>query len=1089
MNQKDSQIRIMYSSESNGGFVPFPNDQTENLAVVNNDNSSNWSPFDQSNAPYISQPQPPIVINPSPEMRREEFRATPIIPSTNKNLPAPIPARKVSVLNIGQSYQNAINPSSPVGIPTNQANSRSYEPLSPPSHSTLLGTGRRKLTAPNSGTASRNLGQAKIVSVEGLINSVGSMAGRHPTNIRFYPRSTFRIEDNKFHDFWVGYCQLAASEITNRNLTLGEAIIPANVPVVNDIRLEFYNDLVELDDTSFIYALAHIYQQAISKVIDLSDSRLELVAVILKSGRTELENGNLGYYYKIQFPFCRVSVDFLERILRPMIVNDFEKCLSRLNVDPIGSRDSMIKSSFIDGYLPLYMSRARSTHPKLKYVYTLGDVDVLSIEEPPQDLRLDIEKYLPLEIHNHATRGILNLRSLSEDHDHTHWLPLILSVNYRTKVATVASGVINTRMLNSPRVSRCESRGSNDQEFEESSSTLEEENDEDHIWIARQLLPLLSSSRFSKEPHWLSIGEALFKITDGSDEGLKWWICQSNKSGRYKPKDCQKIWTKWCNTSDPIYSTVRTIAFFARQDRPRKYREWLEAWCKSALIKATTIVHTDVAKALYRIYWLDYSCSSISRGGKWYKFDKHHWKRLDGAHSLKRILSKDFIKFFERMRTSVSRQIETTAGEGHTKSSLEMLISKIGKLIAKLGNVSFKRNIITEAGEYFYDEEFDKLKDTNPNLMGVYNGVIETTNTEAVFRDGKPEDYLTMFCAVRFDPTMNEKTYSVRFLRNWLNQTFRDKGLISMFLSLMSSRLKSKNSEKRFPIWSGKSGDNSKSMWKKLTEQTFGPYSITLSEAILTEKPTAKGPSPELARANKTKIAWITEPDEDDPIRNATLKKLTGGDNFFARNLNENGEGDMILTFMLFMMCNRIPSIPKSERTIIERLIVLPFLSRWANDAPEDPAEQYRLRIFKRDKNFEEKIPSLTAAFLWILVHKYSDYCRDGLIIPKVVKEYTDRYWDETDVYNLFKQDRIESVIIIGSISAENPRGIPDPTAQIETKQVYNLFVNWFQDNMSGIKVPLRATVIDELSNRWGKPSEGRWKGIRERTYSGASNV
>ncbi len=1128
----------MNSPQSDETFPPFLNNQTENITITN---GGGWSPFDTSNGNInLSQKQPPIVINPSPVLRREEHRFIPIIPSTNGNLPAPIPARKVSVLNIKQPhhsegmarsmdsnnplryhrqdttmshpttdqvshrkphhsegmarsvdsnnplrYHNMINPSSPVNTSDNFYEIDNQSDLVNPSVvSRENGTGRRKLIAPNSAIISQQSEKARIVSVEGLINSVGLIAGKHPTNISFYhPRSTFRIEDNKIHDFWVGYCQLVSNDITNQNLTLGETIIPANIPVVNDIRLEFYNTFSELNDTSFIYSLAHIYQQAISKVIDLSDNRLELAAVILKSGRTELENGNIGYHYRIQFPYCRVSVDFLDRILRPMIVNNFDKCLSRLSAEPIRPRESMIKSSIIDGYLPLYMSRARSTHPTMKYVYTLGDVDVLSIEEPPEDLKLDIERYLPLEIHDHAIRGILNIRNLSEDHGHTYWLPLILSVNYQTKVATVASGVLNTRMTNSPpKTPRCESRGSNDQEFEESSSTFEEEDDEDHIWIARQLLPLLSSSRFSKEPHWLSIGEALFNITDGSDDGLKWWIRQSMVSNKYKRKDCQKVWIKWRNTSDPIYSSVKTIAFFARQDRPRKYKEWLDSWCRSALIKATTNVHTDVATALYRIYWLDYSCSSTSKGGQWYMFDKHHWKRLDNAQRLKRILSTDFIKFFERMRTTVSREIEMTAGEGHTKSSLEMLITKIGKLIAKLGNVTFKRNIITEAGEHFYDEGFDKLKDTNPNLMGVYNGVIEITSTAAVFRGGKPEDYLTMFSCVRFDPTMNEKCKSVRFLRTWLNQTFRDKGLINMFLSLMTSRLKSKNSEKRFPVWSGKSGDNSKSMWKKLTEQAFGPYSITLSEAILTEKPTAKGPSPELARANKTKIAWITEPDEDDPIRNATLKKLTGGDNFFARNLNENGAGDMILTFMLFMMCNRIPSIPKSERTIIERLIVIPFLSRWANDAPDDPAEQYRLRIFKRDKNFEEKIPSLTAAFLWILVQQYSEYCRHGLVIPKVVKEYTDRYWKETDVYNLFKQDRIELVVVPGSISPQQPKGIPDLSACIETKEVYSLFVNWFQDNMSSIKVPLRATVIDELSNRWGTPSGEKWRGMRIKT-------
>nr|QBK91181.1 MAG: hypothetical protein LCPAC202_01550 [Pithovirus LCPAC202] len=95
----------------------------------------------------------------------------------------------------------------------------------------------------------------------------------------------------------------------------------------------------------------------------------------------------------------------------------------------------------------------------------------------------------------------------------------------------------------------------------------------------------------------------------------------------------------------------------------------------------------------------------------------------------------------------------------------------------------------------------------------------------------------------------------------------------------------------------------------------------------------------------------------------------------------------------------------------------------------------------------------------------------------------------ETDVYNLFKQDKIEMVIVPESISDETPNGVPDFTTWIETKEVYSLYVNWFQDNMPGVKIPHRTTVTDELSNRWGTPSNGRWTGMRVKTDNCSSSM
>src|SRR5581483_8176384 len=178
-----------------------------------------------------------------------------------------------------------------------------------------------------------------------------------------------------------------------------------------------------------------------------------------------------------------------------------------------------------------------------------------------------------------------------------------------------------------------------------------------------------------------------------------------------------------------------------------------------------------------------------------------------------------------------------------------------------------------------------------PNLMGCTNGLIETLETKAVFRDGKPEDYVSKTTGVYYRKDMNESHPTYLKLLNWFNKVFTDRELCAHFGKMMGALLKGRNSDKIFPILTG-DGDNSKSMIKKMIEAAFGDYVITFQLSTFTGARTG-GPDPSVARSRYAHVAFLQEPDADVPIKSGVLKEFTGGDRFFARFLHSNGDSEI----------------------------------------------------------------------------------------------------------------------------------------------------------------------------------------------------
>jgi phage/plasmid-associated DNA primase len=607
--------------------------------------------------------------------------------------------------------------------------------------------------------------------------------------------------------------------------------------------------------------------------------------------------------------------------------------------------------------------------------------------------------------------------------------------------------------------------------------------DDDDMELSERMIQMITQHRYLREAFWLDIGKALYISDNGGENGLLSWIRHTERAltGITNIPEYMRVAETPAETCRNLYYTfanstinVQTLAWYAREDSPDRYANWHRDWCMSSMEQALSGLHTDVAVALYRVYWLDFLYCPIGKG-KWFQFKNHRWYETYQGIDLRKAISRDFVRRFESTRMILSRQIHESKDEAF-RANGEITMKKITALISKLKTVGFKSSVMSEACEHFKDDKFINLLDSNPEITGVTNGVLEVSGQHVIFRTAKPQDYVSMCTNIPYHANYTWQHPLVQECMKWFGQIFTDRSLLHHFLKFSASCLKGRNSDKIFPIFTGE-GDNSKSMIVKLFESTFNSYCIKFDISNVTGRSmNANGPTPQLARAKATRLAFMDEPEDDVPMHKGIIKKWVGGDSFFGRLLQDNG-GDIQVTFKLILTCNKVPIIPNADKAIKNRTRLFPFQSTWVKDAPEDEAEQYRQRRFKMNVNFERRIPILAPAFLWIMSQYYPHYSNEGLADPAIVTETTEAYWRDNDVYAQFAADTIQEVY--------TGHGDRDKGARVTLSEIYSEFKVWFKDAFPGATVPTRPIVRSELSSRWGRMDGNAWHGIRIITTDG----
>lgn len=879
-------------------------------------------------------------------------------------------------------------------------------------------------------------------------------------------KSRFNVTGSKLADFLAGYCRIVYEDEqreeeeeeeykSSPGLSVGELVEGRSIlPVIGHFNLKFHlgdesPEQAGLFGEDLLMAITACYQQAICHLLEIHIGLSELICCV-QEGRPVRSGETTLIQISFQFPYCQVDIGFQRTVLRPLVEQLLRqrKVVDRFETQPIGDWREIIID--LDTAVPLYRSTMDpNTLPMtLSHIYQYVDVNQID-----NDIHPEIELEIAFNPMNHSFlyQNKCGHAFLEGQADLRYWIPLFLSIHFWPGQVQPKESVIR----NAPTPNR------------DYTDNLDLESP---IAIARHLLPLLSVDRIEKEYSWLDVGRVLYNITDGGDEGFNLWVQFSSRSATRDRDACLALYYDLRGT--PL--TVKTLAWYAQSDNRIAYDEWHRAWCHEALTTALSGLHADVAHAVYKVFWLEYMCTNM-KDNCWYRFVGTLLKRLDDAVSLRQDITLKFIRIYEGMRAEASQKIYTELqGRDAQKKELELLITQIGGLIKKLKSESYKSTLIKATREFFYVENFGQIVDSDPDKTGWSNCVVEICGAVAYPRPGKPEDFITMCTRIPLRTDLHWRHPLVLELMDWLGKVFIDTDLLHYFCKDAASFLKGRNSEKYFRVWTGDT-DNSKSMIVKLCQQTLGMYIFDLPVSIFSGKTYgSSGPNPELAQAKGTHVGIATEPDQDDEFKSGAIKRQTGGDRFFARNCNENG-GSITATHKTILMCNRIPNT-NADKATINRFNILPFLSTWVDDPPKTTAEQYRLRLFKKEQFFENRIPALSHAFGWLMVQYYPKYAQEGLKPPVIVQNYIKHHWEERDAYVGFITERVVEAY------KDREKVERDLDATLSAGEMYPAFKQWYRDQYPGLTLPTASRFKEEMcgKNRLGPQAENRrWIGVR----------
>jgi P4 family phage/plasmid primase-like protien len=851
-------------------------------------------------------------------------------------------------------------------------------------------------------------------------------------------------------DYQNKFIQLYCDAIESGDTTLGITEIPLNkMPIIIDIDLKISSD--QLKDRTKLYSMENVlsFVELIIKVlkemsVNVTDDQLMCI-LLEKPGYLNTQNTKFKNGFHLQFPNFIVERYVYQKVIYPRILEELKKkdCFADIFLYN-ESRDSYIYDEIFDPACfrnPWLLYGSRKEMNGSTYTVSCVIDANLQIHNNVDTYMSQIETFWP------DGKKVYIAKALS------YYYPLILSIHVPYKEPVPISDKYMYMVPLDLEASR--------QNKLNIDVTREPQKIKEDLEVARSLLPLINKDRADVYGEWIQIGWLIFNISGGSEEGYRMWLDFSQRSDKYEEEKCEKVWSSITDKG----MTIGSLCYYAQLDSPKKYIDWKKTRIIEKVNVKTEIFkynsHHDIANILYDIYKSKYVCASIQHK-VWYEFINHKWKCIEEGNSLRAKITKDIEDIMMTLQASIQENINRLAQAQEKSQELEEAKQLVKKIRGNIKNSPFKNNVMREAAELFYDEEFFKKLDANPYIIGHKNGVYDLANN--ISRDGCPDDYVSMQMNIECR-SYTDNHPDVLEVYKFLEQIFPDYTVRKYILDYYCDVFIGGNPHKYVMFWSGE-GNNGKSITEALFERVLGEYAIKLPTSLLVGKRTQSSMAcPELVRAGRgVRWALLQEPDQSDIINVGILKELSGNDTFYARGLYKEG-GEIKPMFKLILVCNEPPKIPYSDKATWNRIRVVPFESTFTDAAPDDYSEQLRTKMFKKDKKFEDKLKNMTEPFAWVLLDhrlkRIKQDIHDILHEPEKVMLATYQYRSRNDVYLQYVDENI----------------VEDNVSSLNITALYNHFKEWFKDSFSYGTLPSKVDVRISLSKLWGDPISGVWKG------------
>ncbi len=772
------------------------------------------------------------------------------------------------------------------------------------------------------------------------------------------PKGKFSLASRDvLEDFWYAY---------NRAVLSGEVVglaeVPKSfIPVVVDIDLKFSLDSV-LDEKSgyyyseeFVKEIIDAYQQVILETVDFpAGTNMEKVlrCAWLSKDPYFVEKEVRFWKNGFHLHFYNLFVNRVEQETRiiPLVLKKLEGTILPPIMNP---GDFFDKKAINNSWMMYGSAKDEGQNPYL--VHRVYDSKLQEID--PVDAFADTEIYDTNDERISFSRENYEL-----------YLPRIFSiVPARRKVFDIKKvacvrDFIDFSQLKKPKVQENRSR-----------DDIREETR-----IARDLVKIMSPQRSMGHNDWMSVGWALFNITDGSEEGMDIWIQFSLQTDEHDEARCIYEWSRMKNRGS---ITIGTLKFYARQDNEKAYLSYMAQYSSEKNVSLSEKGLADLMAS---------NCQGVFVYCKkrWFEFVGHFWRETDEGINVIRKIESVLVPLLRKMRSNIPKTDDGDESEGG---------KKIGKILSRLETTSFSRCVLEWCKIRFHDQDFLDSLDKNRYLIGFKNGVYDLQQN--IFRNGDPADLITNHMPIDYKE-FRESDDEVAEVKNFFEKIFPTPNIRRYFLDIMSEIFVGYNHRKHVYFLTGE-GDNGKSMTQMFFEKMLGKLSIKAPTTIITSKKPAIGAATEeLARSGGgVRAMWMEEPNADEEISQGILKHLSGNDSFYTRGLYQTGR-EIEPMFKMFVICNSLPPMKHGgDKATWNRIRVIKFESTFSNECPKTPEEQLLKKKFPKDNTLDQRIPHLTQALAWFLLeHRKLPRIDD----PPEVLNATNDYRSTNDIYAQF---------------------------------------------------------------------------------------
>lgn len=518
-------------------------------------------------------------------------------------------------------------------------------------------------------------------------------------------------------------------------------------------------------------------------------------------------------------------------------------------------------------------------------------------------------------------------------------------------------------------------------------------------------LVAVNKERFKVRGDWILLGRAFHSVYGNSPDGLRRW------------RDMTPI-ASWKGKCDDLYEefrtgnlvTVKSIAWMASKDDPPLYERIHRLWWTS-VIDHEIIPHKkygDMALAhlFYRKHWLKYLVS----GQTWWTFNRSIWIEIDSD-----LVSLDLDGIYEELENRLIEERDALQEQEDPASGRRVNMSNIAQYLDKLRDHKARVCVLNASRASFKTKTpFDEMINQNDEVFYTANKCLECSDDGVSIIDPRPEDFATVGSDIEYVELSLDDPGVISCLV-WLEQMYSDEGALDYFMKLLASSLRSGNRLKKMVILVSagaldKRGWEAKTTLETLINMVYNTCAMTPPASIFAKPLDAEKANPALLACRHAKIVNLVEPSMDSTFNDGTVKLSTGGsEKAWVRGLYSS-KGGFVFKSLPIVYTNNMPGFRNLDSALQDRIDFIPHVTRFTKDAPTDPEEQRRQRLYPADPNFKETaLKKMRQPFLWLLVHFFNRFTKEGLgEKPVAFQTWTKDFWEERSPGQTFVNTHME---------------------------------------------------------------------------------